>query len=128
MATEMPRLTKPCVSGGDTCTRATSALKRQTVRHQIRDLGQRDRDIFGLPSMDERAGFRADEETTVVISGLLFDPKWRQTSCKEIKQLDVRRGRLSALKRLNQAKWRSTSRSDKYAVARLDDLDGRLGR
>src|SRR5215472_7107594 len=78
--------------------------------------------------MNERAGFRADEETTVAISGLLFDPKWRQTSRKEIKQLDVRRSRLAALKRLNQAKWRCTRRSDKHAVARLDDLNGRLGR
>jgi hypothetical protein len=45
-----------------------------------------------------------------------------------MKQLDVRRDRLSALKRLNQCEWRCTSRSDKYAMARLDDLDGRLGR
>ena len=95
---------------------------------KIRDLGERDRDIFGLPSADESAHFRANEETTVVINGLLLDPKWRQTSRKEIKQLDVRRGWLAALKRLNQARWRCTSRSDKYAVARLDDLNGRLGR
>ena len=72
-----------------------------TVRHQIRNLGQRDRDIFSPPSVNERARFRADEETTVVISGLLFDPKWRQTSCKEIKQFDVRRGWLPADGRLD---------------------------
>ena len=42
-----------------------------------------------------------------------------------MKQLDVRRDRLAALKRLNQREWRCTSRSDKYAMARLDDLDGR---
>ena len=106
---------------GDICLDAA-------VLGQMRDLGERDRDIFGLPTLNERARFRADEETAVVISRLLLDPKWPQTSRKEIKQLDVRRGRLSSLKRLNQAKWRSTSRSDKYAVARLDDLDGRLGR
>ena len=28
MSTEVPRLTKPCVSGGDTCTKATSVLMR----------------------------------------------------------------------------------------------------
>lgn len=99
-----------------------------TVRRQIRDLGERDRDIFGLPTVNERAHFRADEETAVVISRLLLDPKWPQTSRKEIKQLDVRRGWLAALKGLDQGKWRCTSRSDKYAVAGLDDLDGRLGR
>jgi hypothetical protein len=45
-----------------------------------------------------------------------------------MKQLDVRRGRLAALKGLDQGKWRCTSRSDKYAVARLDNLDGRFDR
>ena len=99
-----------------------------TVRRQIRDLGERDRDIFGLPTVNERAHFRADEETAVVISRLLLDPKWAQTSRKEIKQLDVRGSWLTALKGLDQGKWRCTSRSDKYAVAGLDDLDGRLGR
>ena len=99
-----------------------------TVRRQVRDLGKRDRDIFGLPTLNERARFRADEETAVVISRLLLDPKWPQTSRKEIKQLDVRRDWLAALKGLDQREGRCTTRSDKYAMARLDDLDGRLGR
>src|SRR6185437_11964826 len=127
MATEMPRLTKPCVYRRRHLYEGNVG-PYATVRRQIRDLGERDRDIFGLPTLNERARFRADEETAVVISRLLLDPKWPQTSRKEIKQLDVRRGRLAALKGLDQAKWRCTSRSDKYAVARLDDLDGRLGR
>src|SRR5262249_1953465 len=95
---------------------------------QIRDLGERDRDIFGLPTLNERARFRADEEAAVVISRSLLDPKWPQTSREEIEQLDVRRGWLAALKGLDQGKWRCTSRPDKYAVAGLDDLYGRLGR
>jgi hypothetical protein len=45
-----------------------------------------------------------------------------------MKQLDVRRDRLAALKGLDQREWRCAGRSDIYAVARLDDLDGRLGR
>src|SRR6478752_7274127 len=113
MATDMPRLTKPCVSGGDTCMKATSALIRPfAIKYGI--------------WVSEIGRFRADEETAVVISRLLLDPKWPQTSRKEIKQLDVRRGWLAALKGLDQSKWRCTSRSDKYAVAGLDDLDGRL--
>jgi len=45
-----------------------------------------------------------------------------------MKQLDVRRGRLAALKGLNQREWGCATRSDKYAIARLGDLDGGLGR
>ena len=57
-----------------------------------------------------------------------LDPKRLQTRRKEMKQLDVRRDRLAALKGLDQREWRCAGRSDKYAIARLDDLDGRLGR
>ena len=41
---------------------------------------------------------------------------------------EVRRGWLAALKGLDQREWRCMGRSDKYVVARLDNLDGRLGR
>ena len=91
-------------------------------------MGERDRDIFGLPTLNERAHVRPDEEAAVAIGGQLLDSEGLQTRRYEMKQLDVRRDRLAALKRLHQGKWRCTSRSDKYAVAGLDDLDGRLGR
>ena len=38
-----------------------------TVRRQVRDLGERDRDIFGLPTVNERAHVRPDEEAAVAI-------------------------------------------------------------
>jgi hypothetical protein len=45
-----------------------------------------------------------------------------------MEELDVRRDGLAALKRLHQSQRRCASRSDKYAVAGLDGVDGRLGR
>ena len=99
-----------------------------TVRRQVRDLGKCNRDIFRLATVNERAHVRSDEEAAVAISGRPLDPKRLQTRGKEIKQLDVRRYWLAALKRLHQGKRRCTSRSDKYTVARLYDLDGRLSR
>ena len=38
-----------------------------TGRRQVRDLGERDRDIFGLPTVHERAHVRPDEEAAVAI-------------------------------------------------------------
>ena len=99
-----------------------------TVRRQVWDLGKRYWDIFGLPTMNESAHVRSNEEAAMAISGLPVDPKRLQTRGKEVKQLNVGRGGLAALKGLNQREWRCTSRSDKYSMARLDDLDGRLSR
>ena len=99
-----------------------------SVRRQVWDLGKRDRDIFGLPTVNERANVRSDEKAAVAISRQPFDPKRLQTRGKEVKQLNVGRGWLAALKGLDQRKGRCTSRSDKYTVARLYDLNGRLSR
>ena len=64
----------------------------------------------------------------MAVGGPLLDPERPQARRQEIEELDVGRGRLPPLKRLNQADWRRASRADKHAVARLDRLDGSLGR
>ena len=55
----------------------------------MRDLGERDRHIFGLPAVNESARVGADEEAPMAIGGPLLDPERRQARRKEIKQLDV---------------------------------------
>jgi hypothetical protein len=62
----------------------------------MRNLGKRDRDIFGLPTVNERAHVRPDGEAAVAISRPPLDPKRLQTRCKEIKcGVGLRRSRAS---------------------------------
>jgi hypothetical protein len=89
------------------------------IRHQMRDLGERDLHILGLPIVQERAHVRADEEASMAIGGRPLDPEERQTRRQEMEELDIRRGRLAALKRLDQNRWLWTGRADKDAVGRL---------
>jgi hypothetical protein len=106
---------------GDICLDAA-------VRRQMRDLGKRDRHILGLPAANERACVGADEEAPMAVGRPLIDPERLQARCQEIEELDVGRNWLPPLKRLNQADWCRASRTDKHPVARLDCLDGSLGR
>ena len=61
------------------------------VLGQMRDLGERDRHIFGLPAMHERAHVGADEEAAMAIGGPLLDPERLQARGQEIEELDVGR-------------------------------------
>ena len=98
------------------------------VRRQMRDLGERDRHILGLPAMHHRALVGADEEAAMAIGGSALDPERLQARGQEIEELDVGRSGLAALKRLDQRIGSGASGADKDAVARLDDLDRRRGR
>jgi hypothetical protein len=98
------------------------------IRGQMRNLGERDRHIFRLPAMHQRAHVGADEEAAMAVGGRPFDPERLQARGQEMEQLHVGRGRHPALKRLHHGERGCASGSDEDAVAGLDHLDRGRGR